>query len=300
MVYTPRPRAKRGRTVMRLLSVLLLTAFAASPALAQTKCGPTPQAKPLAESWLARTAAKSPGKDLTMDQGVCTQAALVRALTKTQGKSIGYKAGLTSPGAQQQLGYPNPVLGVLLSKMMLPNGATVPADFGPRPLFEADMLMTVKDEGINEARTITDAIKHISTLQPFIELPDLVLAQGEPMTGPVIVAINVGARLGVVGDPVPVLATPEFVNALADMQVSISADGTEISKAPGKTILGHPLNAVLYIAEEVQKRGGKLKAGDILSLGSFSRLTPPKAGQKVVATYEGLPTGPMSVQVAFK
>ena len=56
----------------------------------------------------------------------------------------------------------------------------------------------------------------------------------------------------------------------------------------------------MFIAEEVQRRGGRLKAGDILSLGSFSRLTPPKPGQKVVARYEGLPTGPMQVAVAFK
>jgi 2-keto-4-pentenoate hydratase len=285
---------------MRLLPVLLLTAFAASPAFAQTKCGPAPQARPLADAWMSKAAAKSPGKDLTMDQGVCTQAALVSTLSKSQGKVIGYKAGLTSPAAQQQLGVPHPVLGVLMAKMILPNGSTVPANFGPRPLFEADMLVTVKDDGINQARTVTEVVKHISTLQPFIELPDLVLAQGEPMTGPVIVAINVGARLGVVGDPVPVLQTAEFVNALAAMQVTLTADGTEISKSQGKTILGHPLNAVLYIAEEVQRRGGKLKAGDVLSLGSFSRLTPPKPGQKVVATYEGLPTGPMTVQVAFR
>jgi 2-keto-4-pentenoate hydratase len=285
---------------MRLMLPLLFVALASGPAFAQRQCGPVDHAKPLAAAWLNKTAAKSPGKALTMEEGVCTQANLVAALTKTQGKVIGYKAGLTSKTAQDQLGVPNPVFGFLLSKMILPDGSTVPADFGPRPLFEADMLVTVRDDGINQARTVTDVVKHLSTLQPFIELPDLVLAQGEPMTGPVIVAINVGARLGVVGDPVPVLTTPEFVNALADMQVTLTADGAEISKAPGKAILGHPLNAVLFISDEVQRRGGRLKAGDILSLGSFSRLTPPKSGQKVVARYEGLPTGPMSVSVAFK
>jgi 2-keto-4-pentenoate hydratase len=285
---------------MRLLSLILFAALGSGPAFAQAKCGPAPHAKPLSEAWLSKAAAKSPGKDLTMDQGVCTQAALVTALSKSQGKVIGYKAGLTSKGAQDQLGVPNPVLGVLMAKMMLPDGSTVPANFGPRPLFEADMLMTVRDDGINQARTITEVAKHIATLQPFIELPDLVLAQGEPMTGPVIVAINVGARMGVVGEPVPMLTTPEFINALADMQVTLTADGAEVSKSPGKTILGHPLNAVLFISDEVQRRGGKLKAGDILSLGSFSRLTPPKPGQKVVARYEGLPTGPMTVSVAFK
>jgi 2-keto-4-pentenoate hydratase len=285
---------------MRLLSLILLAALASGPAFAQAKCGPTPHAKPLAEAWLNKTAAKSPGKDLTMDQGVCTQAALVAALAKTQGKPIGYKAGLTSAAAQQQIGVPNPVLGVLLAKMMLADGATVPADFGPRPLVEADMLATVRDDGINEARTITEAAKHIATLQPFIELPDLVLAPGEPVTGPVVVAINVGARAGVVGAPVPVLATPDFVNALADMQVTMTADGAEIGKAPGKAILGHPLNAVLFIAEEVQRRGARLKSGDVLSLGSFGRPFPPKPGQTIAVRYDGLPTGPMTVSVAFK
>jgi 2-keto-4-pentenoate hydratase len=285
---------------MRFLIVLLAAVIVSGPALAQGRCGAVDHATALADSWMKRTAAKSLGKDLTMEEGVCTQANLVQLLSKTQGKPIGYKAGLTSPAAQQQLGVPNPVLGVLLAKMILPDGSTVPADFGPRPLFEADMLVTVRDDGINAARTVMEAARHLTTLQPFIELPDLVLAQGEPMTGPVIIAINVGARLGVVGEPVPVLATPEFVNALAEMQVILTADGAEISKGPGKAILGHPLNAVLFIAEEVQRRGGRLKAGDILSLGSFSRLTPPKPGQKVVARYEGLPTGPMMVSVAFK
>lgn len=284
---------------MRLLPLILLAALASGPALAQAKCGPTPDAKPLADAWVSKTAAKSP-KDLTMEQAVCTQANLVALLAKTQGKPIGYKAGLTSAAAQQQIGVPNPVLGVLLAKMMLPNGSTVPTDFAARPLVEADMLATVRDDGINEARTVTDVVKHLSTLQPFIELPDLVLAQGEKVNGPVVVAINVGARAGVVGEPVPVLTTPDFVNALTEMQVTMTADGTELGKAPGKAILGHPLNAVLFIADEVQRRGGKLKAGDVLSLGSFGRPVPPKSGQKIVVNYEGLPTGPMTVQVAFK
>ena len=287
---------------MRLLLLILLAALASGPAFAQMKmkCGPAPQARPLAEAWLAKAPAKSPGKDLGMDEAVCTQAALVMALSRSQGMPIGYKAGLTSAAAQQQFGVSTPVLGVLLAKMMLPDGATVPAAFAARPVIEADMLATVRDDGINDARTVTDVAKHIATIQPFIELPDLVLAQGEQLTGPVIVAINVGARAGVIGAPVPMLATPEFVNALAEMQVTMTADGAEIGKAPGKAILGHPLNAVLFIAEEVRRRGGRLKAGDVLSLGSFGRPVQPKPGQKGVVRYDGLPTGPMTVQVAFQ
>lgn len=118
---------------MRLVIALLAAVAVSAPALAQTRCGPVDHARPLADAWVKRTAAKSPGKDLTMEQAVCTQASLVAFLSKSQGKPIGYKAGLTSPAAQQQLGVAHPVLGVLLSKMILPDGSTVAADFGPRP-----------------------------------------------------------------------------------------------------------------------------------------------------------------------
>jgi NADPH:quinone reductase-like Zn-dependent oxidoreductase len=44
---------------------------------------------------------------------------------------------------------------------------------------------------------------------------------------------------------------------------------------------------------------GRLRAGDILSLGSFTAPMPPKPGMKVTVTYEGLPGNP-TVSVHFK
>lgn len=285
---------------MRLLAAILATIVTITPALAQAPCGSVDHAAALTDAWMNRQPAKSPGKELTMPEAICIQAVLVQRLSRTEGNLIGYKAGLTSPGAQQQLGVSMPLLGVLLSRMILPNGSTVSADFGPRPLYEADLLVTVRDDGINQAKSPLEVARHLTTLQPFIELPDLVLTQGEPVSGPVLVAINVGARLGIAGEPVPFLATQDFVDALATMQVVVLADGKELSRTPGKLILDHPLNAVVFIAEELQRRGSKLKTGDILSLGSFSRLTPPIAGQKITVRYEGLRADPLSVSVAFK
>jgi 2-keto-4-pentenoate hydratase len=76
-------------------------------------------------------------------------------------------------------------------------------------------------------------------------------------------------------------------------------DGKELGRAPGAAILGHPLNAVVWLAEDLAKSGGRLRAGDILSLGSFTAPMPPKAGTTVTVTYEGLPGNP-SVSVRFK
>jgi len=83
------------------------------------------------------------------------------------------------------------------------------------------------------------------------------------------------------------------------MVVMRDQDGKELAKVPGVAILGHPLNAVVWLAEDMAKSGGKLRAGDILSLGSFTPPNFPKPGMAVTVTYEGLPGNP-SVSVRFK
>ena len=91
-----------------------------------------------------------------------------------------------------------------------------------------------------------------------------------------------------------------MVAALAQMTVVMrDQDGKELAKGAGAGILDQPLNAVIWLAQDLAKAGIKLRAGDLLSLGSFSPLLPPKAGTRVTVSYEGLPGNP-SVSVGFK
>jgi 2-keto-4-pentenoate hydratase len=64
-------------------------------------------------------------------------------------------------------------------------------------------------------------------------------------------------------------------------------------------VLGHPLNAVVWLVQDMAREGRALKKGDLVSLGSFSKLLPPKPGLAVEVTYQGLPGNP-SVAVSFK
>jgi 2-keto-4-pentenoate hydratase len=56
---------------------------------------------------------------------------------------------------------------------------------------------------------------------------------------------------------------------------------------------------VLWLLKDLNESGTALKKGDLLSLGSFSRLLPPKPGNAVKVTYEGLPGNP-TVSVRFR
>lgn len=275
-----------------LASTLAVSVHAACPGAEQVAA--------LAADWAQLKPTRGLSKDMPMDDAVCARSMLVAELGKTQGRIVGYKAGLTNKAVQERFGYPQPVRGTLFEKMLLQDGAEVPAKFGSRPVFEADMVVEVKDEGINQATTPLEVLKHLSKIYPFIELPDLVVAEGEPLNGPVITAINVGARLGVLGRPLAADATPEMVAALAQMKVVMrDQDGKELAKGSGAGILDQPLNAVIWLAQDLAKGGVKLRAGDLLSLGSFSPLLPPKAGTRVTVSYEGLPGNP-TVSVAFK
>ena len=116
------------------------------------------------------------------------------------------------------------------------------------------------------------------------------------MNGPALTAINVAARLGVVGETVPVERSPEFLQALADMTVRVAdQNGEELATAQGSAVLGHPLNALLWLMES----GVQFSAGDYVSVGSIGPLLTPEPGQRISVTYEGL-TGDPVVSVAFQ
>jgi 2-keto-4-pentenoate hydratase len=235
-----------------------------------------------------------------MQDGECGRRRLVERLESSDNRIVGYKAGLTSKAVQERFGVSSPVRGVLLEKMLLTDGADVPAEFGARPVFEADLMVVVKDAAIHKAKTHLDVLRSLSMVVPFIELPDLVMAEGEKLSAPLIVSLNVGARLGVVGKGIPVEPTERFAAALAAMRVVVTDQGgRELASSKGAAILDHPLNAVQWLVQDLEKSRIRLKPGDLLSLGSFTPPLPPRPGLSVTVRYEGLPGNP-AVSVRFK
>jgi 2-keto-4-pentenoate hydratase len=161
------------------------------------------------------------------------------------------------------------------------------------------MLVRVSDAAINKARTPGQVLRHIDQVIPFMELPDLVVQAPPKLNGAAIAAINVGARSGVMGAPIAVQRTPVFSDALRDMVVVVKGDANELDKGKGSDVLDHPLNAVVWLVQDLSKHGLALKKGDLVSLGSFSKLLPPKPGLAVEVVYQGL-TGKPAVRASFR
>lgn len=277
---------------MRCLFILLLTLLSA-PAAPDT-------VSLMAQNYLALREVPQWKASSTYDEALRVQDAFVEQLIPKLGKPVGYKVGLVNREAQERLGIDHPVRGRLLTRMLLPNGAQVPLQYGVRPVCEADLLVVVKDSDINRSQNLTEVLKNLKEVVAFIELADSFVATNPPINVVALTAANVGARLGVLGERVQVKVSPEFLNALAVMRVAVRDDaGADLGEGQGNAILSHPLNAVLWLVEDLRKSGKKLRAGDLLSLGSIKAFTPT-AGQRVTVTYRGLPGGPIKASVQFK
>jgi 2-keto-4-pentenoate hydratase len=280
------------------VSLVVFALAAAAPGAALAACPSEQEVARFASEWNAKQPAKGMPVD-TMEDAACARDRFVASLEKGGGKVVGYKAALTAKAVQERFKASAPVAGVLLDSMILKDGATVSAAYGASPLFEADMLLVVKDDGINAAKTPEEAIKHISAMRPFIELPDLALAPGEKLEAVQLLAINAGARLGVAGAEIPLQPNAETVKLLADTKVVLTdGSGQTLAEGIGAATLGNPLNSVIWLAEDLAKSGKRLKAGDLVSVGSFTPLTRPKAGQTISVRYEGFPGTP-KVSVTF-
>ncbi len=290
---------------VRRLSIMAATLCAAwlagcaSAPPADPTCPSDAMVADMAARFVALQPMPAPPASMTFAGGVCGRDKFTRALMASHGPVVGDKAGLTNPAVQKRFGYPAPVRGTLFQKMMLRDGVEIESKFGARPTYEADLVAVVRSSAIHDARTPLEALSHLSVLYPFIELPDLMLEDPGKINGPGIAFINVGARYGVLGAPIPVQANEATLAMLRDMTVRlVDGSGKELDAGKGSAILGQPIEAVIWLADDLRKSGIRLKEGDLLSLGSFTRLLPPQPG-KVRAVYEGLPGNP-SVGVTFR
>lgn len=255
----------------------------------------------LAASYLHRQPAAALPAGLSEAQALAAQEGLVRLLAPELGVRAGYKVGLVTAAGQARFGLDHPVRGVLFRAMLLTNGSVVSSGFATRPILEPDLIVRVGSAEINQARTIAEAARHLSELVVFIELADATFATNVAVDAGMLVASNVGARAGILGESCRMESSPEFMNRLAQMRLVLrDSAGQELSRAEAAGIMGHPLNALLWLLKDLRQHGAELQPGDLVSLGSPSPQVTPKAGESFTLTYEGLPGGPLRASVSIR
>ncbi len=293
---------KRGAVYLKVLIASFALGIIFLQGCATTGPRPTNQ---LTKSYLSKTPLSRPPRLLSIKSAYRAQDSFVNSIKKDLGEPVGYKAGLTNRHAQEYFGVKEPVRGVLLDWMLMESGATLPYRFGARPMVEGDLMVRIADEGINNATTPMEALRHIDAVIPFMELPDLIYANNVKLSAPLIIAANVGARYGITGRPVRVYPTKRWLKRLKNIEVELFDEtGRLLSSGRTSALMHDPMRVVLWLKDSLKAEGVALKKGDLLSLGSVTALVPVKLGMQTInARYTGLeplkPNSTVEITVRF-
>jgi 2-keto-4-pentenoate hydratase len=68
--------------------------------------------------------------------------------------------------------------------------------------------------------------------------------------------------------------------------VRVHRNGSEIASARGDAVLGHPFNAVAWLSRKLAEFGERLRAGDFVMTGSFTRQFPLSSGDRIEAVFD--------------
>ena len=202
----------------------------------------------------------------TLDDAYAIQTLLQGRLTAAgEGERAGYKIGCTSTVMQDYLGIPHPCAGRLYRGSVLASGASLGLAAFRHLGIELEIAVRLgRDlpprDGPYPSDAVTDAVENC---MGSIEIVDDRYEDWRSIGTPTLVADDFFSAGCVLGDPVPFKQSP----ALADENCLLLRDGVPQGRGNGRDILGDPLAALQWLANNPPVPEG-LKAGEIVTLGS--------------------------------
>ncbi|MGN6188553.1 MAG: 2-keto-4-pentenoate hydratase [Conexibacter sp.] len=219
--------------------------------------------------------------ELELWDAYCVQA-IGRQLRTAEGEELrGWKVGLTSAAMQEMMGVDQPDGGYLLESMVVNSGAQLRAERFIAPRVEAEIAFLLKSGLQGPGVTREEVLEATQAFAPALELIDSRIADWR--IGIVdTVADNASSGMAVIGD----WHDAEDVR-VEELGVSLAL-GPECVRGRGDAVLGHPAEAVAWLAGILAQSGERLEPGDIVLPGSVARAVPIAAGQAAYATFDRL------------
>jgi 2-keto-4-pentenoate hydratase len=220
----------------------------------------------------------------TPAEGYEVQDLLVdRLISNYDGNSVGYKIACTNKSAQELLGLDEPFYGRLLSASVYPSPARVDAgDFFMRviePEFGFQMSSDLPPE--NMPFEPEDVAAAVGAVLPAIEIVDSRYTDWTTMDGPSLIADNGCHGAWVQGEP----QNNWRDHDIPALEVRLIVNDEIVREGRGDMIMGHPINALTWLANRLGRLGRGLKAGDLISTGTCAEIYHAEAGERIRAEF---------------
>jgi 2-keto-4-pentenoate hydratase len=205
------------------------------------------------------------------------------------GPRAGWKIGCTTPVMQRFLAIPEPCEGGIFQANIQTSPGRFPASAHRRIGAECGIAVRIgRDlpppsllQGDHDRDALADAVEAVL---PAIEVVDDRYADFAALGAPTLLADDFFQAGCVLGAPVADWRGLD----LATLSGRMLVDGVEAGSGHGRDVLGHPLNALAWLAGTLARRGQGLRAGEIVLLGSLVQTRWLAPGAHVVIEIEAL------------
>jgi 2-keto-4-pentenoate hydratase len=211
-------------------------------------------------------------------QAYAVQDAFVALKAAQCGPVAGHKIALTSPQMRAMVGLDAPIAGQLHARQLVGASASVrAADYG-RLLVEFEIGFrlgaTLAPRAASYGREEVAAA--VAAAMPALELADDRGADYDSLAARAfeLAADNAWTEGAVLGAPVTTWRSLD----LAGLHGVARVNGAIVGEGRGADAMGHPLDALCWIANHLSTRGQALRRGDIVICGSLVTSKFPAAG----------------------
>ncbi len=213
-------------------------------------------------------------------QHIATLAPAIRPRTRADGYAIqacyerhsaqplfGWKIAATSSAGQQHIQVDGPLAGRILAERVIPDGGTIDLTGNQMRVLEGEFAFRMARDLPPRAAPYTRAevIAAIATLHPAIEVPDSRFQPFEAAGAAQLIADNACTDWLVAGS-----AAPDSWRGLDLVTHAVTAQikGGAQFEGSGINVLGDPLVALTWIANELSGIGVTLKKGQLVTTGT--------------------------------
>jgi 2-oxo-3-hexenedioate decarboxylase/2-keto-4-pentenoate hydratase len=221
----------------------------------------------------------------SVEDGYRVQAAVHRVLgAQGYGRTVGHKIGCTTKVMQAYLKIDHPCAGEVFESTVFRGAAELPLKRFHRIGVECEIAARLSEDLVDGPFTRDSVAAAVGSLMVGIELVDDRYESFPDFSAPVLIAddfFNAGVVLG------PDVADWRSLD-LSTIEGVMEIDGVEVGRGVGADILGHPLNALAWLAEHRATLGMPLRAGEFVMLGSVVKTVHFGAPASVRIAFKGL------------
>ncbi|MEC9339867.1 MAG: 2-oxopent-4-enoate hydratase [Pseudomonadota bacterium] len=223
--------------------------------------------------------------DITIEDGYQIQQRVINRRIEQDGERVvGKKIGVTSKAVQDMLGVHQPDFGYLMSSTAYNDGDSIKiSDSLIQPKMEGEIAFILKKDLTGPGVTNADVLSATDFVMACFEICDSRI-QDWKIKIQDTVADNASAGAYLLGDRA---VAPDKVD-LKTCGMILEKNGEIVSLGAGAATLGHPLNAVAWLANTLGQRGIALKAGEVILSGSLAAMVPAQPGDHMRVVIGGI------------